>query len=261
MAARLGKHIWLLAGVLALATGLTLANPGSASADKRTVLELFTSQGCSSCPPADVLLKEFSADDSVLALSFAVDYWDYLGWKDTLASRANTERQYSYAAQRGDRSVYTPQIIINGREHAVGNDSRAIKRSIDRQQKDHGGTMGVEVDLTVSGDAITVGLGSARDGVRSRSAKVWLVLYAKKRVVKIARGENRGKTITYTNVVRDMVALGDWTGEAARMSLSHKSIKASKRDYDHCVVIVQHDDRGRPGEIIGASDAERMNGS
>jgi len=245
-----------------LASALTFGTPQPAVADgKRTVLELFTSQGCSSCPPADRLIQTYAEDKSVLALSYAVDYWDYLGWKDTLASRANTERQYAYAARRGDRSVYTPQVVINGREHAVGSDRAAINRSIKRQEKAHGGAMAVDVDLDVSGDLIKIKLGSAQNAIKDQTAKIWLVLYNEKKVVKIGRGENHGETITYTNVVRDLIPLGTWKGQAATLDIARKSIKAAKRDYDHCVVIVQRDDRGRPGEIIGASDAEPMRGS
>lgn len=257
-----GKYVQLLAGVAMLATGLSFGVPNAAEAGgKRTVLELFTSQGCSSCPPADLLMQKYAADKDVLALSFAVDYWDYLGWKDTLASRDNTKRQYAYAARRGDRSVYTPQIVINGREHAVGSDRRAVDRSIKRQEKAHGGAMAVDVDLSVSKDLIKIKLGGAQNAIKDQTAKIWLVLYNEKETVKIGRGENRGETITYTNVVRDMIPLGSWKGHEATLDIARKSIKSSYKKYDHCVVIVQREDHGRPGEIIGASDTERMKGS
>ena len=107
------------------------AGAAPALATTKAVIELFTSQGCSSCPPADALLGEYAKRDDVLALSFPVDYWDYLGWKDTLASHENTERQRAYAAARGDRQVYTPQVVVNGVEHMVGS-TRAQDRRRDR---------------------------------------------------------------------------------------------------------------------------------
>ncbi|MEM8811121.1 MAG: DUF1223 domain-containing protein [Pseudomonadota bacterium] len=221
------------------------------AADKRAVLELFTSQGCSSCPPADALLQKFAADNDLLALSFPVDYWDYLGWKDTLASRDNTERQYAYAKRRGDRSVYTPQVIINGREHAVGSDRRAIMKSIKEQADASGGALTVDVNLDVSGESVRVTLGDAVKKVPK--ARVWLVFYNSQETVAIGRGENRGTTITYTNIVRDMVSLGTWQGDALTFEKARADL-TGKSDYDHCVVIVQRDERGLPGAIIGASD-------
>src|SRR5437868_13003779 len=101
-----------------------------AQAEPRAVIELFTSQGCSSCPAADKLIAEYSRDPSVIALSLAVDYWDYLGWKDTLALSGHTSRQRAYAKARGDREVYTPQVVIDGAEHALGSDKAAIEKTI-----------------------------------------------------------------------------------------------------------------------------------
>jgi hypothetical protein len=114
----------------AIALGALLA-AGPAAAETRAVIELFTSQGCSSCPPADALLAEYADRDDVLALSFNVDYWDMLGWKDTLASHDNTERQRNYALARGDGQVYTPQAVIDGRTHVVGSNRDAIEAALD----------------------------------------------------------------------------------------------------------------------------------
>ncbi len=255
VAKRPALSILFFAGLAVAASGFSTA---ADAGQKRTVLELFTSQGCSSCPPADALMRKLSADDSVLTLSFAVDYWDYLGWKDTLARKANTERQYSYAARRGDRSVYTPQVVINGRDHAVGSDHLAIARSIRSQEQAHGEAMGVEAALAVAGDAIEIRLKGGKKPPQNRPAKVWLVLFSEKQTVKIQRGENRGKNITYTNVVRDMIPVGSWTGKDTTLTLSRKTLKLANIAYDHCVVIVQTDDRGRPGDIIGVSETERM---
>src|SRR5262245_39580062 len=122
------------ASVFALSC-LAVLSVNSVRAQPRAVLELFTSQGCSSCPPADNLLQELSHDPNILALTLAVDYWDYIGWKNTLPLAGHTVRQRAYAKSRGDRQVYTPQIIINGIAHALGSDRAAIEYAIRRTQQ------------------------------------------------------------------------------------------------------------------------------
>src|SRR5512141_760032 len=118
-----------IASTLALTCLVALVNQ-SAQAEPRAVIELFTSQGCSSCPAADKLIAAYAQDPSVIALSLAVDYWDYLGWKDTLALSGHTSRQRAYAKARGDREVYTPQVVIDGAVHALGSDKAAIEKAI-----------------------------------------------------------------------------------------------------------------------------------
>ncbi len=118
-----------------LVAGLLIATCALASAEPRALLELFTSQGCSSCPPADKLLGDFANDPSLVALSVPIDYWDYLGWKDTLASPADTARQRAYAHMRGDRQVYTPQIVVNGGVHVLGSDRAAVERVITQTER------------------------------------------------------------------------------------------------------------------------------
>src|SRR5262245_60119022 len=119
------------AGVLAALAALSLAGPGAANPEKPpTVVELFTSQGCSSCPPADALLGELAEKPGIVALSFSVNYWDYLGWRDTLGSPANSERQRNYARARGDGRVYTPQIVVDGILHANGANEAEIEMAM-----------------------------------------------------------------------------------------------------------------------------------
>ena len=113
-----------------LIAGLLFASSGFAGAAPRALLELFTSQGCSSCPPADKLLGEFAKDPSLIALSLPIDIWDYLGWKDTLSLPGHTARQRAYAEIRGDRQVYTPQLVVNGSMHVVGSDRAAVEHAI-----------------------------------------------------------------------------------------------------------------------------------
>src|SRR5271169_6656660 len=113
-----------------LIAGFLITTYGIARAESRALLELFTSQGCSSCPAADKLLGDLAADPSLIALSLPIDYWDYLGWKDTLASPGDSARQRAYAHVRGDRQVYTPQIVVNGAMHVLGSDQSAVERMI-----------------------------------------------------------------------------------------------------------------------------------
>ncbi len=182
----------LLAAAMA-AAGFAAA----AEASPRAVIELFTSQGCSSCPPADRLLAKLARDPDVIALSLPVDYWDRLGWKDTLARHAFTERQEAYAAVRGDGQVYTPQAVINGREHAVGSERSAIEQSAAAT------AAGLDVPLGIAreGDGFSVTVGDAPGKADARGTIV-LLPYVAAREVAIGRGENAHATVTYTNVVR-----------------------------------------------------------
>src|SRR5437667_1382703 len=135
---------------IAVSTGFV-----SAQAEPRAVIELFTSQGCSSCPPADKLIAEYSRDPSVIALSLAVDYWDYLGWKDTLALSGHSNRQRAYAKARGDREVYTPQVVVDGAVHALGNDKAAIEKAM-RQTREQSSPLLLPVTIERAGDKLTV---------------------------------------------------------------------------------------------------------
>ena len=139
--------------VIAAGVGLFFAHP--ASAEPRAVIELFTSQGCSSCPEADKLLGEIAKDRSVIAVSLPIDYWDYLGWKDTLADPKFTARQKAYSKIRGDRQVYTPQVVVNGKLHALGSDRESIERAI-KESSGKYGVMSVPVKMSVAQGQITV---------------------------------------------------------------------------------------------------------
>src|SRR5436190_23621454 len=139
-------------GALGVCAIVAIIRP--AHAEPRAVVELFTSQGCSSCPPADQIIGELAKDPSVIALSLPIDYWDYLGWKDTLADSRFTARQKAYSNMRGDREVYTPQVVVNGSLHVVGSDRAAIDDAIDVTQKADG-VMSVPVTMTLSGKQLT----------------------------------------------------------------------------------------------------------
>jgi hypothetical protein len=236
----------LIAGILVVTCGLARAEP-------RALLELFTSQGCSSCPPADKLLGELAADPTLVAISDPIDYWDYLGWKDTLASPGDTARQRAYAHVRGDRQVYTPQIVVNGAMHVLGSDHAAIERAI-AQSAQKPSVMSLPVLLSVGGGALHVNVQARvanQLGTDHASGEVWLCPLAHMVPVAISRGENRGRTITYTNVVRRWVKLGDWTGTDANWSIPVADIKAD--DADAAAVMVQDGTHDKPGIILGAA--------
>src|SRR5260221_6955023 len=134
-----------------------------AHADPRAVVELFTSQGCSSCPPADQIIGELAKDPNVIALSMPIEYWDYLGWKDTLADSRFSARQKAYSQMRGDRDVYTPQVVVNGSTHVIGSDRAGIEGAIKSTEKADG-VMSVPVTMTLSGKQINVSVAASCKG-------------------------------------------------------------------------------------------------
>lgn len=230
---------FLVAGFLPVATR---------AAEPRALLELFTSQGCSSCPAADKLLGELTADPSLIALSLPIDYWDYLGWKDTLASPAHSALQRAYARVRGDRQVYTPQIVVNGAMHVLGSDRAAIEHTIALTDQ-RSGVMSVPVALTVGDKGLNVKVESAETA--HNTGEVWLCPVAKAITVAIGRGENRGRTLTYNNVVRGWLKLGEWTGAAASWNVPLTELKTGGADA--AAVMVQEGSRDKPGIILGAA--------
>lgn len=237
----------------ALALTFAAVSLPAAAGEPRAVIELFTSQGCSSCPAADKLLGQLREDPSVLALSLPVDYWDYLGWKDTLALHGHTVRQQAYAQARGDREVYTPQVVVNGVVHALGSDKDAIEKAIaETQAKDK--PLSVPVILNVAGGKLTVNVADAANGA-APNAEIWLCPYASKIPVTVERGENRGHTLTYYDVVRRWVKLGDWKGKAQTFTVPVADVTKGESDVDHVAVLVQREPNGKPGLMLGAAAA------
>jgi hypothetical protein len=230
--------------VIVLAVGVGGVLPAVAGA--KAVLELFTSQGCSSCPPADALLGEYAEDPAIVALSFPVDYWDYLGWKDTLASHDNTERQRAYAEARGDRQVYTPQVVVNGAAHVVGSNRQQIEAAIRTS-----GPLPVEVTMEPGTDSTTVTVG-AGSGPGRKKGTIWLALYDDPVTVPIDRGENTGRTVTYYNVVRKLRPIAMWKGKPVTVELPKSEL--DQAEVSRCAVILQTElENGLPGPILGAA--------
>ena len=189
-------------GALGVCAIIAVIRP--AHADPRAVVELFTSQGCSSCPPADKIVGELAKDPNVIALSMPIDYWDYLGWKDTLADSRFSARQKAYSHVRGDRNLYTPQMIVNGSAQVIGSDRAAIDVAIKNTGKAEG-VMSVPVTMTLSGKLINVSVEASKVATTGRG-EVWLCSISKEIPISIGRGENRGQQITYYNVVRNLVS-------------------------------------------------------
>src|SRR3954452_8883679 len=173
-------------GALGVCAIVAIIRP--AHADPRAVVELFTSQGCSSCPPADKIIGELAKDPNVIALSMPIDYWDYLGWKDTLADSRFSARQKAYSHMRGDRDVYTPQVVVNGSTHVIGSDRAGIEGAIKSTGEDDG-VMSVPVTMTLSGKQINVSVAASK---AMAHGEVWICSVSKAVPISIGRGENRG---------------------------------------------------------------------
>jgi hypothetical protein len=208
--------------------------PAKASAAHPVVVELYQSQGCSSCPPANAALNAVADRPDVIALSFAVTYWDKLGWKDNFASPAFTQRQYDYATALGGSNVYTPQMVLNGVRDFTGIKTGELTRQIAASPAPAGGP-----SITSDGNRVQIGAGSG-------SAKVWLVRYDPRvQNVAIRAGENEGRTLPHKNIVRQLAPLGTWTGQAASFVLPKGN--AALRS----VILVQRGANGT-GAIIAA---------
>lgn len=241
------RHLRLALAAIAFASPLpswaepSVARPG--------VVELFTSQGCSSCPPADANLAEFAQRDDVIALAYHIDYWDYLGWSDTLASPENTQRQHDYATALGQRSVYTPQAVINGRQHVNGADKAAIERMLSETTK-----QSIRVDVSIRKGADSVVIEATKGGETDEvvKANLMLVFFDAKTMVKILRGENAGKRVAYWNAVTGIQTAGMWHGEDLRLEIPISELR--RKGTGGCAALLQSLGKdGAPGAIIGAA--------
>jgi hypothetical protein len=194
------RHFAVMAG------GLWLAAMSQATAQSKpmVVVELYTSQGCSSCPPADEFMAELVANPDVIAMALHVDYWDYIGWKDDFAHTAFTERQKDYARAIGSRTIYTPQMIVNGVDRVEGVNPDAVNAMVQMHLME---SSGVSLLLQRDGDRLTIRASGATVPVT-----VNLVRYIPNDTVAIERGENAGKTVTYHNIVTEFSPLGEWSG-------------------------------------------------
>jgi len=251
-----GKSGQIAAAVGACFLAAISASAGTApapTAPVTAVLELFTSQGCASCPPADAVLEDFAKRPDVVALSLPVDYWDYLGWKDTLARKEFTQRQKAYANARGDRQIYTPQLIVNGRTHVVGGDREAIDDALKAEVP-----LGVPIEIGMTADAIKVAIGPTKDPStpKARKGTIWLALYKRHVDVPIRKGENQDRTLSYYNVVTKLRPIAMWRGDPTTVDLPMSEYHQA--DADGCAVLLQAETlNGEPGEMLGAAFFEK----
>ncbi len=233
------KNLLSLVPLLALAScaASSPSAPAGAGADAAhpTVVELYQSQGCSSCPPAIANVNALADRPDVLPLMFAVTYWDQLGWKDSFDDPAYTRRQWDYARTQGRAQVATPQVIVNGRVAVLGSRKAELDQAIAANGRGSSGPA-----IARAGDAVTVGAGKA-----GGKATVWLVRYDPRTLeVAIGAGENTGKTIAHRDIVRELRPLGDWTGAAVRFALP-----AGNPLYRAAILVQQ----GKGGPIVAAA--------
>jgi len=237
----LPRRLCILAG-FALLSGAGSV-PSQAQQATPVVVELFTSQGCAACPPANEYFAEIAARPGIIALSFHVDYWNYLGWIDPYSSKKATYRQKMYAMHLRQTGVFTPQIVVQGRRGEVGSDRRAVETAIDEARR---AKRTVPVTLTRLGGAeIRATLGAAAE---ARGAEVWLLLIDRRISTKVLRGENEGRTLVHHNVVRDWQQVGRHNGERLELTLSGACEKSEK--HSGVAVIVQ---QPKSGPIFGAA--------
>ncbi len=216
-----------------------------------TLVELFTSQGCSSCPPADAFVAELAGRDDVIALSMHVTTWDYIGWTDPFGSEAATNRQKAYGRRLNRGMIYTPQMVIDGTYEEVGSNRMAVKRAIAKASA----APGLAIELALENDDLLVSIPGAHfEG----AATVWLARYDAERVTEIPRGENSGRRLRNVNVVRDLREIGAWTGLPLELRLPASLLTSGEGGRDGCVVIVQEDGFGR---VLGARRMALSGGS
>lgn len=208
----LGQRLFALALVV-----MTLASAPALSDDRvpPVVVELFTSQGCNTCPPADVYLGELASQPGVLALAFHVDYWNYIGWADPFAFKAAAERQRSYARQLGLRYVYTPQMVIDGASEGVGSSREAIAQLI----VDAGVKKTPQLGVSVTRDGSSRIIVHVDAGQESEPSTLWLVGFDREHMTEVKRGENEGRVLSEYQVVRSLREIGTWDGAALDLVL------------------------------------------
>jgi hypothetical protein len=199
------------------------------------VVELFTSQGCSSCPPADALLGELSKRSDVLTLGFHVDYWDYIGWKDPYASKLATKRQKQYAESFKLSFVYTPQMVVNGAAESVGSDKAGIEAAVEKAKTRPAVHPTLMLERRADG-GLLVHVGAAE---AKRPATVWLACFDRQRSTAVPRGENAGSTLTNYHIVRHFESLGTWKGQMLDFSVGPDVVAeyAGKPDQDMAVLV------------------------
>lgn len=229
---------------------VTLSSPMANSAEiysPKGVVEVFTSQGCSSCPAADKFVTSVHRDKDILALAWHVDYWDYLGWKDTFAKPDHTDRQRRYSRSFEENQIYTPQAVMNGRSHTVGSRSSIIKAALNNYEDQNQG-LTIPIKANIVDGVLDIEIDN---GKSIGKATLWMVYFQDQKQVKVERGENRGKNLVYSNIVRDIELVGMMEPGGLNMMLPLTEL--SRKGHDSCALILQQTTKyGTPGAIIGA---------
>lgn len=226
--------------MVSAACGLWIAFCNVSTAQTQPVLvELYTSQGCSSCPPADEFMAHLANDPDVIALALHVDYWDYIGWKDTFANPQFTKRQKAYARAIGSRTIYTPQMIVGGQDRVEGNDPMEVSDKIRRHM-----TVPSPIDLTLTRKGSQVMIAARANGAVPGLMRVQLVRYKEREDVKIGRGENAGRDVAYYNIVTSWQPIADWDGRAPL------DLIADAPGEQPVVVVIQNDG---PAEVLAVA--------
>ena len=240
------KSYSILAATLAAALVAAPVPAAEVRDHPKAVLELFTSQGCSSCPQADARLGDLGKHPDLITLAYHVDYWDYIGWVDTFGAKANTDLQRAYAQSWGSSMVYTPQLVVNGAKGIVGSREKEVTGALDAAKLD------LPVGLSINAGMLDVSIGGKAGG---GDAMVWLVTYKDHAQVDIGRGENSGKSIDYTQIVTGRQMLGMWDA-AAGTHLKLPLSQLTANGANGAVILVQTDKSGLPGAILGAASVQ-----
>jgi hypothetical protein len=226
--------------VAALVSGF--AAVGRAQGPAPVVVELFTSEGCSSCPPADAFLGELAQRPEIVALAFHVDYWDYIGWKDPYAHAAFTQRQHEYATALGLHMVYTPQMVVDGRADAVGSERGDVEAATGKAAA--ASKLAIAIAKDAGGYRVAI---PAAAPPASGPATVWLAVFDSEQETPVKRGENGGRTLKEFNIVREWRRIGTWNGEAVTLPLD---VAMGGAEHKGCAIIVQS---GPVGPVLGAA--------
>lgn len=247
-----GPALYLQSLLRRAAFAVSLALAGTAAqaqtAAAPVVLELFTSQGCNSCPPADALMQDWLRQPGIIAISLHVDYWDYLGWKDTLGKKGHGVRQQDYARNSGKREVYTPQVVVNGKYMVVGSDRAAVERALEKGRRMPSVAIQAEKAKATGNWQIKVPAMPGFEG----EAKLVLCRYDAQHEVAIERGENSGKTLNYLNVARSWGDLGRWKGQSA--SYDVPDLTGTDWTRQGAMVMLQIVTSEGVGPVLGAVD-------
>jgi hypothetical protein len=246
-------RFFALSGILAatLSHGAWAGQPASAqpqvpAPSRPIVVELFTSQGCSDCPAADRLVTELAKRKDVIALSLPITYWDMLGWKDTYATDANTQRQKSYARAMSHSGIYTPQMIVDGRFDVVGNQRDRVMAALAARVNDGLGEISIPITIGTASGRVEIVIPAAKTKTKPL-ATIWVMRTLNQGAVNVEQGENRNHLLTYTNVVRDLQRAGEWSGEAMKIDLP---LNLANAKHDGIAVILQARDYG---PVLGAA--------